>query len=216
MQINQTQWKIIEELAKSNKTPTELAAALKIKPPSIHLQLKQLEQNSLIQTAGHKKGKTRPYCEYSLGTGFIYFAKALPNETEKKFMKITPLVKLHLQIWAIPQQEYHEHIELFWWQIQKHLQDIDAIIVYGSVANGQARDGSDIDILLLVNKNQKKYEEQYRAVMIKDKIIMTQVFETDDFANSLKKGSKFAEQSIKNCVIIYDPKEKASQMKKWS
>lgn len=214
MQINQTQWKIIEELAKGNKTPTELAAALRIKPPSIHLQLKQLEQNKLIQTAGQKKGKTRPYCEYSIGKGFIYFAKALPNETEQKFMKITPLVKLHLQIWAIPQQEYHEYAELLWWRMQKQIQDIDAIIVYGSVANGQAREGSDIDVLLLVNKNQKKYEEKYRALMIKDKIIMAQVFETDDFANSLKRGSKFAEQVIKNCVIIYDPKGKANEMKK--
>lgn len=214
--INKTQWKIIEELSKGNKTPTELATALKIKPPSIHLQLKQLEQKKLIEITGRKKGKTRPYYEYSLGTGFIYFIKALPNETEQKFMKVTAHIKLHLQIWAIPQQEYHEYVETFWWQLQNCLKDIDAVAVYGSVASGQAREGSDIDILLLVNKNQKKYEEKYRAVMIKDRIIMAQAFQTQDFANSLKKGSKFAEQAIKNSITIYDPTGKVREMQKWS
>lgn len=216
--INKTKWKIIEELSKANKTPTELMKKLKITLPSIHAQLKALEQEKLIKKIGEIKGKTRPYAEYSIGDGFIYFIKALPGETDQRFLEIDENLKLHLRIWSIHQKEYHYYIERFWWQIQEHLENIDAIVVYGSVASGQAREGSDVDVLLLVKKDVKKYEEKFNAIMVgpkgKGKIIMAQVFRTDDFKNSLKKGSDFAAEVIKNNIVIYDPDKNFTKLKK--
>ena len=218
--LNKTKWRIIEELSKGNKTPTELAKKLRITLPSIHAQLKMLEQEKLVKKIGEIKGKTRPYAEYSIGDGFIYFIKVLPNETEQRFLAIDQNLKLHLRIWSIPQKEYHYYIESFWWQIQDYLGDIDAIVVYGSVASGKAREGSDIDVLVLVQKDVKKYKEMFNAIMVgpkgKEEIIMAQVFRTADFENSLKKGSKFAEEVIKNHKVIYDPGKKLEKMKKRS
>lgn len=214
--LNETKWVIIKELSKGNKTPTELAKKIKITLPSIHAQLKELKQEKLVKKVGEIKGKTRPYAEYSINS-FVYFIKALPNETEQRFLQIDENLKLHLRIWSIPQREYHYYIERFWWQIQEYLEDIDAIIVYGSVASGKAREGSDIDILMLVKKDVKKYEEKFNAIMVgqkgKQKMVMAQVFTTDDFENSLKKGSDFAARVLENNIIIYDPKKYFTNLK---
>lgn len=211
--INKTKWDIIKELSNRNRTPTDLSKSLKLTLPSIHAQLKELEKEKLIKKVGEVKGKTRPYSEYSIGGGFVYFTKALPNETEQKFLEIDENLKLHLRIWSIPQKEYHHYIERFWWHLQEeYLEDIDAIVVYGSVSRGEAKEGSDIDILMLVKKNVKEYEEDFGAITIgpkgKLKTIMVQVFRTDDFENSLKRGSDFAAEIMKNNIVIYDPEKK--------
>lgn len=216
--LNATKWRIIEELSKGNKTPTELAKKLKISLPSIHAQLTGLEKEKIIKKVGKIKGKTRPYAEYSIEEGFVYFIKALPSETEQKFLAVDENLRLHLRIWSVPQKEYHYYIERFWWQIQDYLKDIDAIVVYGSVATGDAREGSDIDILMLVKKNIKKYEKMFSAKMIgtrgKRKMVMCQIFGTDDFENSFKKGSDFAQEVVKNNIVIYDPDKNFIKIKK--
>lgn len=202
-------WEVIKLLAKGNKTPTELAKLLKISMPSLHKHLIQLEQEKMIAKIGEKKGKTRPYAEYSLGQGFVYFIKALPGEAEQKFLTIDENLKLHLRIWSVPQRRYHYYIESFWWKLQDYLEDIEAVMVYGSVAQGTAKEDSDIDVLLLVKNDVKKYEKLFGAKVIGPKgrgeMVMAQVFETKDFENSLKKGSKFAKEALKNIKVIYDP-----------
>lgn len=217
LNLNKTKWRIIQELSKGNKTPTELAKKIKITMPSIHAQLKEMQQEGMVKKVGEIKGKTRPYAEYSIEEGFVYFVRALPNEAEQIFLPVEQNLQLHLRIWSVPQKEYHYYLEGFWWQIQDYLEDIDSIVVYGSVASGKAREGSDIDILLLVKKDVKKYEKIFNAIMVgpkgKREMVMAQVFRTDDFENSLKKGSKFAEEVIKNHRIIYDPNKKFEKIK---
>lgn len=212
-------WKIIEFLAEGKKTPTELAKLLKISLPSLHKHLIYLEKEKMIVKTEGKKGKTRPYTEYSLGQGFVYFIKALPGEAEQKFLTVDENLKIHLRIWAIPQKEYHYYIEMFWWGLQAHLEDITSLGVYGSVARGDAKEGSDIDILLLVKKDEKKYEKIFGAKLIgpkgKGEMIMTQVFEAKDFENSLKKGSKFAQEALKDIKVIYDQEGIIERLKRW-
>lgn len=215
--INKTQWKIVKELSKGNRTQSELAKTFKMSLPSIHMQLKSLEREKLVKKVGEIKGKTRPYAEYSIGNGFIYFMKVLPNEAEQTFLEIDENIKLHLRIWSIPQREYQFYVEKFWWGLQDYLGDIDAVIIYGSVAQGEARQGSDIDILLLVNKGVKKYEKMFGAKMVgqrgKRKMISCQIFETNDFKNSLEKGSDFAREIINNNLIIYDNSNSFTKLK---
>ena len=44
---------------------------------------------------------------------------------------------------------------------------------------------------------------------------MSQVFEITDFENSLKKGSKFAQEALKNIKIIYNSDDILGKLEKW-
>ena len=171
----------------------------------------ELERAGMIKKGNSTKGKTRPYTTYTIGTGFLYFAKAMKGNAEQGFIEADENVKAQLSIWAIPQKEYHYYLESFWWQMQEFIEDIDVIAIFGSVAKGNAREGSDIDILLLVKKEVKKFENRFGTIAVgkkgKKAMVMAQVFETNDFKNSLEEGSKFAEEVIKSHKGIYDPNE---------
>lgn len=209
--IKGKQWEIIKILTAGNKTPTDIAKIMKISLPGLHKHLMDLERAGMIQKADATKGKTRPYTTYTIGKGFVYFTKAIGGIAEQGLIEADENVKAQLGIWAIPQKEYHYYIESFWWQAQEFIEDIDAIAVFGSVAKGNARENSDIDVLLLVKKDVKKFEKMFGAIAVgkkgKKAMVMAQVFEINDFNNSLRKGSKFAKEVISNHKTIYDPNE---------
>lgn len=196
-----TKWKIITLLASKNRTQTELAKALGISAPTLQTHLSHLREKGLIRKAGEKKGKTRPYIEYSIGDGFVFFVKAVPNEAEQKMMKVDDDLLLHLRIWSIPQREFQLPIEKFWWEIKEHVKDIGAIAVFGSVAEGTAKKGSDVDVLIIADKNTAELEKKFGAKMYEGKMLMAQVFTKEDFLNS----GMFFKQVEKNMKIIYNP-----------
>ncbi len=217
MELAGTRWRIINELSRGDRTPTRLADRLRISVQGVHTHLKQLEREGLVQRAGAERGKTRPYTNYSLGGGFVHFVEALPGEARKRTLRIDDDVMLHLRLWSLPQQEYHHHVEAIWWELQPHLADIESVVVYGSVARGDAREGSDIDILLLVRRGVEKYERKFGARMVgapeRTKMAMCQVFEADDFRNSLQMGSQFAAEVVKDGIAVYDPHWAFSRLK---
>lgn len=206
MNLSETQWKIIEALSDGDKTPTELAGKLKISLPGMHAQLAKLKQYNLIKETDKIAGKTRPYSKYSLKDGFIYFVKALPNDTDKIFLEANSYINVHLNIWSIPQKEYHYFIEKLWWELEPL--SIDAFAVFGSVAKGTAKEGSDIDILILSDKNLGRLQK-YNAKLIgkpgEEKMAMVQAFAPSEFEKSLNSCSKFANEAVKGMRIIYDP-----------
>ncbi len=207
--ITGKRWEIIRILSEGDRTPTEMAKMLKISLPALHKHLVSMESEGLIRKEGIIKGKTRPYATYTLGNGFVYFAKAVKGGAEQGIIEADDDVKLRLNIWSIPQKEYHAYIEAFWWKIQEDISDIDAVAVFGSVAKGNAREGSDIDVILLAKSGAKKLEKKFSATAVgkqgKKAVVMAQVFETEDFRNSLAKCSKFAEEVMKGNKVIYDP-----------
>lgn len=217
--FSETQWKIISELSQRDKTPSELASLLKISLPSIHYQLKDLESRQLVKKTEKKDGKTRPFTSYSLGQGFIYLIEALPGEINRIFLKINENARIHLRIWSITQERYHPYLESFWWKLEDHLEEIEAVAVFGSVAKGEAKEGSDIDILFLVKDENKieKYSRLFGVTEIGPKnsveMVMAQIFTPELFQKSLNNKSKFATNILNDLKIIYDPKNLLRKMK---
>ncbi len=218
MSLSETQWKIITELSIKDKTPSELATQLNLSLPSIHTQLKQLEQQQFIYKEERRLGKTRPFTVYSLREGFLSITEAIPGEVRKVHLNANEEIKLHLRIWSIPQKKYHHFIESYWWKLEKYVENIEAMGIYGSVARGNAKDDSDIDILLLITDKRKvkKYSEE---VGVKDvgvagssELVVAQLFDTDSFTKSLKNGSKYASEVAKDLIIIYDPHHKLKEI----
>lgn len=217
MELSGTRWGIVRELSKGDLTPSQLASKLKMSLPGVYAPLKQLEREHLVKRVENSKGTTRPYTTYGLGEGFLYFIEAFPGEARKRILRADEDVRVQLRIWSIPQQDYHYYVECFWWELQKHLADIESVVVYGSVARGDARKGSDIDILLLVNKGVKKYGDKFGATGVgfqrEGKVVMCQVFEAEDFGKSLQLGSQFAAEVVKDGIAIYDPNKHFSRVR---
>ena len=144
----------------------------------------------------------------------MYFIKALPNDADRIFLEANSYLNVHLNIWSIPQKEYHYFIEKLWWELEPL--GIDAFAVYGSVANGTAKEGSDIDILVLSGKNLTKLQK-YNAKMVgrpgEERMVMLQAFSPLEFEKSLNSGSKFASEAVKWMRIVYDPLNLLKRMK---
>lgn len=209
--LSQTEWKVVKQLVKKEGSPTELAKKLNFSIQNVDSLLKKLEQKKLV-IKKIKKGKTRPFTVYSLGKGFVYFIEAVPGKAERKFLEVDNNLKIHLNTWSIPQKEFHYYLEDFWWGIKKYWNKIESLVVFGSVAKGEAREGSDIDILILTKREEKGLEKKTKAFLAgtkeENKIVMAQVFTFEEFKKKLEEGSKFAKEILKDGLVIYDKENK--------
>lgn len=209
---SEIKWKIVESLSKKDKAVTELAKEFNTSLSNISQQLSDLEASDIVKKTGKtEKGTRRPFVKYSIGSGFVFLVEAMPKEARKTFLEVDENIKTHLRIWSIPQKEFHYFIESFWWELQDHLDDIESVAVFGSVAKGNAKPDSDIDILLLARQNQKSLEKEFSAKMVgqkgKGKMIMSQVFSVTDFEGSLMEGSAFGREIIDSMAMIHDPND---------
>ena len=211
--LTETKWKIVKELAKGNKTQTQIAKKLGITLPAVHRELNGLVREGYAVKLGKIKGKTRPFYEYSLKE-FIFFTKALDGEADAKFLPINDELRIHLRIWSIPQQEFHSFVDLYRHIITTSVdfdfeRDIESIAIFGSVARGEARKDSDVDTLIITRTNIDYPLETLNALIVEinkeRKVFMGKIYSARDFKDSLKKGSKFIREIIKDMIIIYDP-----------
>ena len=158
--INKTKWKIIEELSKTNKSPTYLAKKLKITLPSVHAHLKAMEQEKLVKKAGFIKGKTRPYAEYSIGNGFVYVIKALPNETEQRFLeanKIKNKIVIYNPSDTLTKEKILHKIEQNKGKIKTF--GTEKLTLIGSHGRNEAKPESDIDFLVEFEKGRGSFDD---------------------------------------------------------
>lgn len=205
--ISETEWKVVRLLAKKASSPTEIARILGTSIQNANAVLRRLEQKGLVVKA-LKSGKTRPFMLYSLGKGFIYFVQAMPGKAEKKFLEIDSLLKVHLNIWSVPQKEFHYYLEDFYWGIKKYWAKIQCLMVFGSVARGEARKNSDIDVLILTRNPEPAMEKKLGAFLTgtkeNNKIVTSQIFTQQEFWAKLQSGDKLVKEIVKEGIVIFD------------
>ena len=196
-------------LSKQQRTPSELSRLLRRSLPTISRHLAYLESFGLVKRIGEVRGRTRPYAKYALEETILTL-KAMEGDVGILKLPVSEEVRVQFRIWSIPQRVFHYYVERFMWQIQDFMPSITAIAVHGSVARGDAREDSDIDLLILANEDIMKIRKSCEAVVIKkpkeeSRMAMAQVFEPDGFRRALKAGSKFAREVVKTMLPIYDP-----------
>lgn len=205
-----TKWRILELLAREgDRTPTQLAKELSKSMVTVFLQLGGLERAGLVRKVdGGEAGRTRPYTKYSIGKGFVSLASALPGQAGWEILDADENVKTHLRIWSLKNKEYCYYVERFWWLLQDHLDKIDAVAVYGSVARGEAGKESDIDVLIMTDSG-AELEKRLASVIVKrpgggSKLVLCEFYDAEDLKKSLDKGSRFLKEVLADMVIIYD------------
>lgn len=85
---------------------------------------------------------------------------------------------------------------------------IDSIVVYGSVARGEAGDYSDIDILILSEKGSRIADEilklNYELDLENDTVSLHVYYTPEHFERLISIGSPFAENVINQGMVLYD------------
>lgn len=214
-----TKWRILELLAtKGDRTPTQLAKELGKSTVTVFLQLGGLERAGLVKKVeGGEAGKTRPYTKYSIGNGFAVLAGVMPGQAGQAILEADENIKTHLRIWSLKNKPYCYYVERFWWLLQDHLDKIDAVAVYGSVARGEAGKESDIDVLMVTDSG-ADLEKKLASVIVKrpggsSKLVLCEFYDMEDLKKSSAAGSKFLKDVLKDMVIIYDPHKTLEELK---
>jgi len=66
-------------------------------------------------------------------------------------------------------REYQKAVDKFVrTTLEKHRDKIESIILFGSVARGEAREGSDVDVVLTVNDDSFKMQRLISEIVVKN------------------------------------------------
>ena len=212
--------KAIELLLQSDKTLTEISKSLKVKKPTALKYLNQMEDEGLV-TAQFDVTEIGREKRYSLNP-FSFVISAEPKE--KVLLYFVSDEHMHLSyplIGQIKQKDFRCSIEIYLKSVvsKAKLKNL-TIIIFGSVARGEAVEKSDIDILFLSDKwvrsAEGKIMNALSEAVIEAEIQAKPIFWTYEEFNN--RDDYFTKQIRKDGLILYHKGETKSiwqQMKRY-
>lgn len=210
-EVSRAKRAVLEKLADGDWTPTALADELEKSPSTIYNHLDDLHRRGVV-TKRQVAAKTRPETEYSLGDGFLQYVSVLPEGVTERTVSMTPEKRATLQIWNLPQAEFHPFVEEYWWAIRTseldYTSDIVAVGVYGSVARGTADEDSDIDFLVVTSDAATKRMVTTPLILEREgrsKAALAEVYSVDEYRESTERDSDFLDSISDELHPIYDP-----------
>lgn len=198
---------VLEKLAERDWTATGLADELGKSTPAVYNHLDALAEQSVVSKR-QVAAKTRPRTEYSIGEGFVQFLAALPGRYAKGALALDPNKRALVSIWTVPQPEFHPYLESLWFQLREE-EGLVAVALYGSVARGDADEGSDVDVLLIAEaEDAERLKDTYgtRRFEYQDgtRLGMAQVYTPESYRTSLAEGSDFLDGIQDELHVVFD------------
>lgn len=207
-QLSRARTEVIEKLTERDWTPTALAAELGKSRAAVYNHLHELAESGVV-TKTSVAAKTRPRTEYSIGDGFVEYVAVLPGSFSHRRLRLDERKTERFRIWSLPQEEFHGYLEDVWATLTAE-PAVAAIGVYGSVARGDADEGSDIDLLVLVDDDDAKDRIGRDGTRMLEgsegtKLCMTEVYTTTEYRDSIEHGSDFLAEIRPELHPIHDP-----------
>jgi len=103
-------------------------------------------------------------------------------------------------------RKYREAVNEFVRRVLERYKDkIDSIILFGSVARGEAREDSDIDILVVGDVSLEELVEVSFPILLEyGEFISAKNMEKDRFDFSAKEGHSFVRNVLREGVVLYE------------
>ncbi len=123
-------WEILQILAKSPSSPTELAVKLETTVAYVSQQLKLLDAAGLItktKTGSSEKGK--PRFLFELSKEIIYLATLSEGISEKKVIQVNDYHRTILKLWLVKDSSLHYYFEKLYWKLDENKKEIDSIFL---------------------------------------------------------------------------------------
>lgn len=203
--LNKHEKRIIELLIQDDKTLSDISAVIGISKPATSKYLKKLEEQKIIKGIYERNSIGRTI-KYSLQEFQIVFSIDPTSKSIIAFKADEPLDANNIYLGYIKQKEFRKEFKTYFNEIKKiDLKDY-MIILYGSVAQGDAHRKSDIDLLFL-KKSWSKIEKGEILNLIASasnkcnhqaKPLFKTVEEFEEMDKSLQKQIK------ENGIILYE------------
>ena len=148
-----TEREVLELLLERPRSPTEVADELEVSVQTASRTLKQLvERESAERT---REGGDRGYKQYRAQVFAGYDGRLF-----ERTLDLTDTQRLVTSVLKVPQSEFQQCCCLGWFfgddvDLSLHA---EAIVLYGSVARGEATKESDIDLLVVYSQNMSPME----------------------------------------------------------
>ena len=107
------------------------------------------------------------------------------------------------------QEKYQEAVEEFVRRVKgKYKDKIDSIILFGSVARGEAKEDSDVDILVVVKERNIEDMKEIHGIafevsMEHSQDISPKIYAVNEILNRMEIGAPFIKEVLKEGVSLY-------------
>lgn len=203
--MNSKSQQIINQLISGEKTLTELSKIIGVKKPTMLKYLDELENKGMISSTMKITNIGREK-RYNISS-YSQIISLDPMKGIISFRVHEPMdLKLPL-VGQIHQQEYRRAIKIYVKKILKNFKSKLSIIIFGSVARGEASGKSDLDILLLGSKQWDEITKNKIMDALYEGVVETQLqakplFRTlNEFIN---KDDSIIREIKKDGSIIFD------------
>jgi predicted transcriptional regulator len=197
-----SKWKILNELAKNQTSPTELSKKINTSIANISTQLRFLKALGFVKSKTLKNNKIgKPKTLYSLSKEFAYLVLAKNNFCSKKILKLNNFHKTIFSIYFLNESDLHYYLLKFYFKYENILKECNALGFIGL---------KDKNIeLLAINQNKEKTIKKFQDIefsnnSIKKKILVN-VYTKEEFENGVKAGDNYFNSIINKCYILFDP-----------
>jgi predicted nucleotidyltransferase/DNA-binding transcriptional ArsR family regulator len=207
-----TEREVLKLLLERPHSPTEVADELDVSVQTASRNLKQLVEREFAERTrdgegrGYKRYRVKEFAQVFAGYGGELLDRTLPLTVDKQTV---------LSVWKVPQPEFHP-ILLAYIFVPLRTEgetEVSGIIVYGSVARGEASADSDIDLLIVcedkvdTNEIHGKTGEATggRPPFSNTRVVSEEWFTLSEFHDGLDAGSQFLRNVLDEGIVLYDP-----------
>lgn len=217
-----TEREVLELLAERPRSPTEVAEVLGVSVQTASRTLKRLARQRYAErtTAGEGRG----YKRYR-AREFAHVFAGFDGEVFERNLEIGPVQRAAVSVLSVPEPSVHSILFEYLFDSDTVERSLFAkgIIVYGSVARGEANENSDIDLFVVYDPNPDGLETEYEDPIEKtskssrmaggaidietERVVSEEWFSVSEFHDGLGAGSQFLRNVLDEGIVLYDPEE---------
>ena len=217
-----TEREVLELLSERPRSPTEVADELGVSVQTASRNLKRLVKQEFAERT--QEGEGRGYKQYR-ALEFARVFAGYDGELLDQTYRLAEDKRTVLSVWKVPQSEFHSVLLSYLYGAPdagpKNGSGVRGIVVYGSVARGDATIDSDIDLLLIHGDGPG--EADARTTLVTDgfemldieadgataetstRVVSEEWFTLTEFRDALDAGSQFLRNVLDEGIVLYDP-----------
>lgn len=213
--LDGTEREVLELVAERARSPTEVAEELGVSVQTASRNLKKLVGQGFAEET--RTGEGRGYKRYRAEEFAQVFA-GFDGEVFERTFALSTAQRAVLSVLKVPQPEYHPVLLSYLFarvepMAPTDLFEIAAVVVYGSVARGEARPDSDVDVLVVYGDVGDVDAALNRPATYGDnwldfgeeRLVMEEAFSLPEFRGGLDAGSQFLRNVLDEGIVLYDP-----------